>query len=416
MARSARNPSTSGSSPLARGLHGQPASARPARRIIPARAGFTLCQDICCTAQRDHPRSRGVYRRRGVAVVLMTGSSPLARGLPYHLSATRNFRRIIPARAGFTELVAERPRRVRDHPRSRGVYTGPGTDPHRRPGSSPLARGLRRRRRAAPGGGGDHPRSRGVYNLAVSWAETGRGSSPLARGLPGDVVGTVLDMGIIPARAGFTEEYSGTVPWGWDHPRSRGVYCDWDDRSVLGHGSSPLARGLPPRRSGAERNVGIIPARAGFTSRFVSSRRALRDHPRSRGVYRRPAALRMPTAGSSPLARGLRQRGLHAAVGRGIIPARAGFTGDITAVGARMRDHPRSRGVYAADAEHRLCEHGSSPLARGLPTEFCPTDDGGRIIPARAGFTGRQMTASRPRMDHPRSRGVYAPTGMTAPR
>ena len=367
-------------------------------------------------SREDHPRSRGVYASQYRVAYARAGSSPLARGLPMTATAALDVYRIIPARAGFTELVAERPRRVRDHPRSRGVYTGPGTDPHRRPGSSPLARGLRRRRRAAPGGGGDHPRSRGVYNLAVSWAETGRGSSPLARGLPGDVVGTVLDMGIIPARAGFTEEYSGTVPWGWDHPRSRGVYCDWDDRSVLGHGSSPLARGLPPRRSGAERNVGIIPARAGFTSRFVSSRRALRDHPRSRGVYRRPAALRMPTAGSSPLARGLRQRGLHAAVGRGIIPARAGFTGDITAVGARMRDHPRSRGVYAADAEHRLCEHGSSPLARGLPTEFCPTDDGGRIIPARAGFTGRQMTASRPRMDHPRSRGVYAPTGMTAPR
>ena len=242
----------------------------------------------------------------------------------------------------------------------------------------------------------DHPRSRGVYDGGVELRL---------------VVG-----GIIPARAGFTISPFPGRRRGEDHPRSRGVYpvTWWGPCSTWG--SSPLARGLLRSIRGQYRGAGIIPARAGFTATGTTAPYSDTDHPRSRGVYRRPAALRMPTAGSSPLARGLRQRGLHAAVGRGIIPARAGFTGDITAVGARMRDHPRSRGVYAADAEHRLCEHGSSPLARGLPTEFCPTDDGGRIIPARAGFTGRQMTASRPRMDHPRSRGVYAPTGMTAPR
>ena len=32
---------------------------------------------------------------------------------------------------------------------------------------------------------------------------------------------------------------------------------------------------------------------------------------------------------------------------------------------------------------------GSSPLARGLPREFAPAPVAGRIIPARAGFTGR---------------------------
>ena len=50
----------------------------------------------------------------------------------------------------------------------------------------------------------DHPRSRGVYLQAGQAKVTGEGSSPLARGLrrrhlhPGDRAG------IIPARAGFT--------------------------------------------------------------------------------------------------------------------------------------------------------------------------------------------------------------------
>ena len=50
-------------------------------RIIPARAGFTRSYIHLYTAQRDHPRSRGVYpvlRREGEEDL---GSSPLARGL-----------------------------------------------------------------------------------------------------------------------------------------------------------------------------------------------------------------------------------------------------------------------------------------------------------------------------------------------
>ena len=52
--------------------------------------------------QRDHPRSRGVYSEHGHANVSDPGSSPLARGLRrLVIEATLN-RRIIPARAGFT--------------------------------------------------------------------------------------------------------------------------------------------------------------------------------------------------------------------------------------------------------------------------------------------------------------------------
>ena len=60
MAR-ARLTETEGSSPLARGLPARRPPRVLAVRIIPARAGFTLCSSMYYVAVPDHPRSRGVY-------------------------------------------------------------------------------------------------------------------------------------------------------------------------------------------------------------------------------------------------------------------------------------------------------------------------------------------------------------------
>ena len=51
-------------------------------------------------------------------------------------------------------------------------------------------------------------------------------------------------------------------------------------------GSSPLARGLPFAGHPQFRKVGIIPARAGFTEGVVVTEAGCADHPRSRGVYK----------------------------------------------------------------------------------------------------------------------------------
>ena len=53
---------------------------------------------------------------------------------------------------------------------------------------------------------------------------------------------------------------------------------------------------------------GIIPARAGFTTPTRTLTRSFTDHPRSRGVYRSGSPLPEKNWGSSPLARGLRDR------------------------------------------------------------------------------------------------------------
>ena len=172
---------------------------------------------------------------------------------------------------------------------------------------------------------------------------------------------------------------------------------------------SPLARGLRYLGSRLQGRGGIIPARAGFTNQENPSSPPRRDHPRSRGVYtfRPPSPLSIP--GSSPLARGLLlDDDLLGAISR-IIPARAGFTAAREASAGHSSDHPRSRGVYPDGGCLMGQIKGSSPLARGLlPTRYQP-NLADRIIPARTGFTIFAKCPKMPKRDHPRSRGVYAP-------
>ena len=160
--------------------------------------------------------------------------------------------------------------------------------------------------------------------------------------------------------------------------------------ALLGVGSSPFARGLHPTVVDMALGVRIIPARAGFTGRRRSRSCAVRDHPRSRGVYTIRRRRRWRAAGSSPLARGLRHAGLGRAYISRIIPARAGFT-PTSSTGCRLSwDHPRSRGVYNASCRVNPGSSGSSPLARGLQAQDHRDLSGSRIIPARAGFTRRR--------------------------
>ena len=100
-------------------------------------------------------------------------------------------------------------------------------------------------------------------------------------------------MGIIPARAGFTGGRRRESLNAWDHPRSRGVYGKAAAAEEKRAGSSPLARGLPPGMRLSANRVRIIPARAGFTGALPQARGRIRDHPRSRGVYRIPVTPRL---------------------------------------------------------------------------------------------------------------------------
>ena len=195
-------------------------------------------------------------------------------------------------------------------------------------------------------------------------------------------------LGIIPARAGFTNRVTPVPSSTRDHPRSRGVYRDVVLVGLGAHGSSPLARGLPGSAAVRSTQPGIIPARAGFTEVHDLKVEVERDHPRSRGVYVINLSCAIVTGGSSPLARGLLEGRRRRGRGLGIIPARAGFTAVGGGQAPGPRDHPRSRGVYKLRGSGKWAQNGSSPLARGLPA--AEVEGGGQvgIIPARAGFTG----------------------------
>ena len=194
----------------------------------------------------------------------------------------------------------------------------------------------------------------------------------------------------------------------WDHPRSRGVYSRPSSTRSCPSGSSPLARGLLANYFEAYHDRGIIPARAGFTGRRGDGSGTPGDHPRSRGVYLYSHRMKGTHMGSSLLARGLRLPGRVHVDALRIIPARAGFTGDGWQHALVLRDHPRSRGVYHRHAASSRAAQGSSPLARGLlPRPLTAVRTGG-IIPARAGFTPFPTMPTKGPRDHPRSRGVYS--------
>ena len=235
--------------------------------------------------------------------------------------------------------------------------------------------------------GPDHPRSRGVYSGLRTRRRRPAGSSPLARGLPVCRMVVTVRVRIIPARAGFTVAPRQGVPASPDHPRSRGVYHARCRQRQHTPGSSPLARGLLVVTATAVCGRGIIPARAGFTGCAAGRARGRRDHPRSRGVYASHRRAVAGAGGSSPLARGLRMALYPMGREERIIPARAGFTRREPTCRAAPRDHPRSRGVYASQARRRASWAGSSPLARGLHAIVTLTGPDGGIIPARAGFT-----------------------------
>ena len=219
-----RGPLRRGSSPHARGLRYVSCPAGESDRIIPACAGFTENPGPYGVGVQDHPRMRGVYRRRAAGRPCGRGSSPHARGLREPPPMLREALRIIPACAGFTRSSRRRWWAAWDHPRMCGVYGG-----CRAPSSPP------------------------------------RGSSPHARGLPQAGSGEAMRPGIIPACAGFTLVGAARAVCAADHPRMRGVYYSPPGDRQRPLGSSPHARGLLPVVLADGGAIRIIPACAGFT-------------------------------------------------------------------------------------------------------------------------------------------------------
>ena len=295
-------------------------------RIIPARAGQTACymQSYCLSP--DHPRACGANCGCCCGCWLVCGSSPRVRGKPAGSCRVPPRLRIIPARAGQT-----------------------------RPDTCPLL------------GRSDHPRACGANLTPTGSNMVGLGSSPRVRGKPLDLLVAVVDLRIIPARAGQTRHSMRRIPAIADHPRACGANAAYFCTVALESGSSPRVRGKQLRGLHGGHHLRIIPARAGQTRppSWWSSRTP--DHPRACGANARSHSTTRSASGSSPRVRGKP------------IPTQCGS--------ANMRIIPARAGQTPACVMRNLPIRGSSPRVRGKPCCFVRNLCICRIIPARAGQT-----------------------------
>ncbi len=97
-------PTSTGSSPLGRGARGRRPGDVAAPGLIPARAGSTAAVARGESRRGAHPRSRGEHMPSAPCCGTTPGSSPLARGAHGEVTGRARCLRLIPARAGSTHL------------------------------------------------------------------------------------------------------------------------------------------------------------------------------------------------------------------------------------------------------------------------------------------------------------------------
>ena len=254
-------------------------------RIIPAYAGSTEASTTGRCARSDHPRVCGEHPASRSRPAVGWGSSPRMRGAPGFPGPRGYLLGIIPAYAGSTRVSTRGRTSRRDHPRVCGEHDPVRMVAEDTGGSSPRMRGARRRQ-----------------------AHAGRG------------------VGIIPAYAGSTPARRSTPTTTRDHPRVCGEHAEAKLADYLRRGSSPRMRGARVAGAAQPGARGIIPAYAGSTPSRPGRWRSRGDHPRVCGEHVYSNA-KLPLAlGSSPRMRGAHDVDHALGVRVGIIPAYAGST------------------------------------------------------------------------------------------
>ena len=233
------------------------------------------------------------------------------------------------------------------------------------------------------------------------------GSSPQARGTP-TLLGLYMPaVRFIPAGAGNTDLQTLYFHRITVHPRRRGEHTFSNIEHQSLEGSSPQARGTLAYYAVNQLRNRFIPAGAGNTPAANRARTAAAVHPRRRGEHSRAASPASSYAGSSPQARGTPAEVGAPEVGARFIPAGAGNTGSASGASASVAVHPRRRGEHAEEFNAPSLENGSSPQARGTLFRVPPHMVGDRFIPAGAGNTRDDFTASACAAVHPRRRGEH---------
>ena len=353
-----------GSSPHARGTPRPQMMQGTRRRFIPACAGNAKTAPTQPRHGAVHPRMRG-ERRCAVAFARAgVGSSPHARGTLEASPAARFFPRFIPACAGnaATARICSCPEPV--HPRMRGERSVVAMDVKLENGSSPHARGtpirpavLVGQPRFIPACAGNaggarnahrqrpvHPRMRGERSMDATEKQRENGSSPHARGTHLAEDDRADEDRFIPACAGNARKKGLLIFYLPVHPRMRGERRGRPCQESLGVGSSPHARGTPPRHPCDTHGHRFIPACAGNARAWTWAKRSHPVHPRMRGERPPDPSSLMNVAGSSPHARGTQDSGQFGGHAGRFIPACAGNAHWPTCSSRISAVHPRMRG------------------------------------------------------------------------
>ena len=217
----------------------------------------------------------------------------------------------------------------------------------------------------------------------------------------------VVNVGLIPARAGSTYRARVWRALAWAHPRPCGEHCDRPAILRMGEGSSPPVRGAQQQSRKMFHRYGLIPARAGSTGLLGCRCRGRWAHPRPCGEHARSVHSHLAPEGSSPPVRGARQQAPPQDLALGLIPARAGSTSSAALSKITTWAHPRPCGEHCRRPPASAGLSGSSPPVRGAPPRYGERAAGRGLIPARAGSTPRGNRGRGRCGAHPRPCGEH---------
>ena len=187
-----------------------------------------------------------------------------------------------------------------------------------------------------------------------------RGSSPRMRGTLIPHLRRAGRTGIIPAYAGNTGFRALPRLRCGDHPRVCGEHLFDGERACCGMGSSPRMRGTPNPRRSAPRRRGIIPAYAGNTDNLTVNRVHPRDHPRVCGEHDVHGSGFAVNQGSSPRMRGTQSATIQTLLRGGSSPRMRGTHG-------RRISRSVRRGIIPAYAGNTAAPHASASILRDHP-------------------------------------------------
>ena len=232
-----------------------------------------------------------------------------------------------------------------------------------------------------------HPRPCGEHCSFQNRGSVASGSSPPVRGARYCSCFGVCTVGLIPARAGSTASCPLIVQCNWAHPRPCGEHEEGFISSSSVRGSSPPVRGAHAPPFTLQLRDGLIPARAGSTTKVQLRPLKHWAHPRPCGEHSPAARPPQSQGGSSPPVRGAPTGALIALPLPGLIPARAGSTYSSFCALNSAWAHPRPCGEHVHMYDPGPPDGGSSPPVRGaLPGRSGDRARAG-LIPARAGST-----------------------------